>query len=231
MNNAERGRAILRAWEDSKPKNFFTADKNLQAVLRRYLGNAYAAAEPNLMRLGEQTAALLDEWAKVEDRIGNHPRLERWSDIGERIEAIAFHPNHDKAGRILWESGIMAMQASPGRTVEQMGLYYLLTHNGEAGHLCSLACTSGLIRALQFAADETVREKFLPPLLNPDYDSMQHGAQFLTEVLKLMDFNAAIEVKPGDTPAEAMEIANKSGYKQPVIIRAPMTNEEVVQIL
>jgi alkylation response protein AidB-like acyl-CoA dehydrogenase len=48
--------------------------------------------------------------------------------------------------------------------------------------MCSLACTSGLIRALQQAAEPAVRDKFLPPILNPDYDHMQHGAQFLTEV-------------------------------------------------
>jgi spoIIIJ-associated protein len=32
----------------------------------------------------------------------------------------------------------------------------------------------------------------------------EKGKQFLTQVLKLMDFNAAIAVKPGDTPAEAV---------------------------
>jgi alkylation response protein AidB-like acyl-CoA dehydrogenase len=183
MNNAITGRNALRAWEEDKPKNFFTADANLQNILRRYLAaDAYAKAKTNLTTLGEQTATLIDEAAKVEDHLGNHPVLQRWSDIGERIESIEFHPNHDLTGRFIWESGIMAMQAQPGNTVHQMALFYLLNHNGEAGHMCSLACTSGLIRALQQAADPSVRDKFLPPLLNPDYDHMQHGAQFLTEV-------------------------------------------------
>lgn len=38
-------------------------------------------------------------------------------------------------------------------------------------------------------------------------------------------------VASADTPQEAMALANKAGYKLPVIIRAPMTNEEVIQIL
>ena len=76
----------------------------------------------------------------------------------------------------------MALQAEPGNSVEQMGLYYLLGHNSEGGHMCSLACTSGLIRALQQVGERPVRNKFLPPLLDPDYEGKQHGAQFLTEV-------------------------------------------------
>lgn len=181
--NSEKGRAALLAWEDGKPKNYFTADVNLQRVLRHFMGDvAFASARQNYESLGAEAATSLNEAACIEDRIGNHPRLERWSDLGERIEQIEFHPNHDLAGRIIWESGIMALQSQPGRTVEQMGLYYLLCHNGEGGHLCSLACTSGLIRALQQAGDEAVQARFLPPLLDPDYDSMHHGAQFLTEV-------------------------------------------------
>lgn len=38
-------------------------------------------------------------------------------------------------------------------------------------------------------------------------------------------------VASGDTPAEAMENANKAGYELPVVIRAPLTDEEVIQIL
>lgn len=177
------GRNALRGWEDDKPKNFFTADANLQNVLRRYLGdNGYANVESNLTQLGEKAATIIDPAAKVEDQLANHPVLQRWSGIGERTETVEFHPNHDLNGRIIWESGIMALQAEPGHTVHQMALFYLLNHSGEAGHMCSLACTSGLIRALQQAADPTVRDKFLPPILDPNYDRMQHGAQFLTEV-------------------------------------------------
>lgn len=182
MNNATKGRNDLLAWEKSKPDNFFTADKNLQYVLRRYLGDDYGGYAENLTELGAFAATEMDEAAKIEDRLGNHPRLERYTGLGERVENVEFHPNHDLTGRAIWRSGIMAMQGEAGNTVAQMGLYYLIAHNGEGGHMCSLACTSGLIRALQHAADADLREKFLSPVLNPDYDEMHHGAQFLTEV-------------------------------------------------
>lgn len=180
MTNSTQGRRNLLAWEVSKPDNFYTGSPNLQRVMQYYLGESFDNSA--FMRLGAFVATDMDTLAKVEDRIGNHPKLERWSGLGERIEQIKFHPNHDVIGKVIWENGLMSIQAEAGHTVEQMGLYYLLTMNGEAGHLCSLACTSGLIRALQQVADDTVRDKFLPSLLDPQYETMQHGAQFLTEV-------------------------------------------------
>lgn len=182
QKNAQQGRASLSAWEKNKPTNFFTSDKNLQAVLRHHLGESeYNQLEYNLSRFGGECATIIDEAVKVEDRIGNHPRLYRYNGIGERLEQIEFHPNHDLVGRLIWKSGIMAMQARPGNTVHQMALFYLLNHTAD-GHSCGLACTSGLIRALQTAGSDELQAKFLPPLLDPNYDTMQHGAQFLTEV-------------------------------------------------
>jgi len=199
-NNTQRGRQNLAAWEANKPTNFFTSDLNLQNVLRRHLGDeGYAAAAPNLTDFGGKAATLIDEACKVEDRIGNHPRLYRYNGIGERVEQIEFHPNHDVVGRAIWEARIMALQAEAGNTRQQMGLFYLLSHTAD-GHSCGLACTSGLIRALQTVADEAVREQFLPPLLDPDYDRMQHGAQFLTEVQGGSDVgtNAVLARNAGD---------------------------------
>lgn len=183
MDNIAKGRRALQAWEKAKPDNFFTADTNFQYALRRYLPDtAYAELEKQLIPLGGQAATVIDLAAKVEDRLSNHPRLERWDGPGSRHEAIEFHPNHDLVGRLVWDSGVIAIQATPGQSLAQMALYYLLCHNGEHGHLCSLACTAGLVRALQYAADDATRERFLPPLLDRNYDTMQHGAQFLTEV-------------------------------------------------
>ncbi|GAB4513305.1 MAG: acyl-CoA dehydrogenase family protein [Anaerolineae bacterium] len=183
MNNSQYARADLKAWESGKFDNFFTADTNLQHVLLYSAGaDQYIRMENNLAAFGQDCATHIDKSAKVEDQIGNHPRLQRYNGIGERLEEIEFHPNHDTTGRMIWKSGILALQRTPGHTVHQMALLYLLAHNGEAGHMCSIACTSGLIRALQVAADDALRDKYLPPLLDPNYETMAHGAQFLTEV-------------------------------------------------
>ena len=89
---------------------------------------------------------------------------------------VQFHPAYAQAGRAVWASGILA--AEP---LEQAGLFFLLTHAGEGGHACPVTCTAGLIRALRLHGSDELRERFLPPLLETDYDRCQRGAQFLTE--------------------------------------------------
>ncbi len=89
---------------------------------------------------------------------------------------VRFHPAYAQAGRAVWASGILG--AEP---LEQAGLFFLLTHAGEGGHACPVTCTAGLIRALRLHGSDEMRERFLPPLLETDYDRCQRGAQFLTE--------------------------------------------------
>jgi alkylation response protein AidB-like acyl-CoA dehydrogenase len=89
---------------------------------------------------------------------------------------VRFAPAYAEAGRAVWASGILA---APVR--EQAGLFFLLAHAGEAGHACPVACTAGLIRALRQHGSPELRERFLPPLLEADYDRAERGAQFLTE--------------------------------------------------
>jgi acyl-CoA dehydrogenase len=105
----------------------------------------------------------------VEECERNSPRLEP---DGE----VEFHPAYHRAGRAVWASGIVGADAA-----EQAALFYLLAQAGEGGHACPVVCTAGLVRALKTRASDELRERFLPPLLETDYDRAQRGAQFLTE--------------------------------------------------
>jgi acyl-CoA dehydrogenase len=89
---------------------------------------------------------------------------------------VEFHPAYHEAGRIVWATGIVGAPAP-----EQASLFHRLAQAGEGGHACPVVCTAGLVRALRTRASAELRERFLPPLLETDYDSAQRGAQFLTE--------------------------------------------------
>ena len=89
---------------------------------------------------------------------------------------VEFHPAYHEAGRAVWATGIVA---APAR--EQASLFYRLAQAGEGGHACPVVCTAGLVRALRSRASEELRSRFLPPLLETDYDRAERGAQFLTE--------------------------------------------------
>jgi alkylation response protein AidB-like acyl-CoA dehydrogenase len=105
----------------------------------------------------------------VEEAERNPPRL---GADGE----IEFDAAYHRAGRAVWASGIVGAGA-----VEQAALFYLLAQAGEGGHGCPVVCTAGLVRALRVTASDELRTRFLPPLLETDYDLAQRGAQFLTE--------------------------------------------------
>jgi alkylation response protein AidB-like acyl-CoA dehydrogenase len=103
--------------------------------------------------------------------------LEARSDLpatdGERVE---FAGPYARAGQAIWATGVLSAGAH-----EQGALLYLLAHAGEGGHACPVVCTAGLVRALRGEASPELRDRFLPPLLERDYDRAQRGAQFLTE--------------------------------------------------
>jgi acyl-CoA dehydrogenase len=76
----------------------------------------------------------------------------------------------------VWATGVVG---APAR--EQAALFFELAQAGEGGHACPVVCTAGLVRALRARASEELRDRFLPPLLETDYDRAERGAQFLTE--------------------------------------------------
>lgn len=192
-NSPATARVRLAAWEAARPANFFEADLALQRALRLYLGDArFEAIRPRLSAAGHDAATVVDEAARLNDRPHNHPRLERWSGTGERIEQIEFHPSYHTAGRPLYESGVLALQAEPGHALEQAALFYLFAHCGEMGHLCPAVCTAGLIRVLQARGSPELQARYLPPLLDANYDRRHTGAQFLTEVQGGSDVGANV---------------------------------------
>ncbi len=175
-------RSDLAAWRAARPTDLYAVDRHLQLVNEKYLsGSRLASLEERARQFGASVAALGPLVERYEDR--HHlPELARWDGIGERLEAVRFDPAYHEAGRVVWGSGAVALAGSPGTSFEQATLMYLLSHEGEMGHGCPLTCTVGMIRALRRKASPDVAGRFLPPLLETDYDHAQRAAQFLTEV-------------------------------------------------
>jgi acyl-CoA dehydrogenase len=195
----ERGRADLHAWRAAQPKNFFTTNHQLERLLRHYLRDlGYAEYSAHMAQFGGVAATVLDEAAIVNNRVGNLPRLERWSDLGDRIEAVDNHPSYDICGRAIYESGtVIAAYTDKEPNLQAQVMFYLSSHTGEAGHNCPVACTAGLVKALRGAGSPELKERWLPGLLTSIYDRRLDGAQFLTEVQGGSDVGAnAVEARP-----------------------------------
>jgi len=183
MDRSQHGRSLLARWEAAKPTNFYEDDRYLRMALRRRLGGErLAQVEPALRQAGADSAAFVSRACTELDRPEHLPRLEGWSSIGERSADVVFHPAHHEVGRRVWRSGILSALGEPGNMTLHAALTYLFGQNGEVPHLCSVACTAGLIKAIQRSGPDWMKREWLARLLDEDYDRRWHGAQFLTEV-------------------------------------------------
>lgn len=205
----EIGRRLLDDWQASQPDNFLVADRNLQRLLEFHWGEeVYAEHLPRLYDFG-RVVAEVDDLVRTANRDENLPRLNRYDGVGQRIEEVDFHPAHHEAGRAIYGSGVMSVYEEPGNNLLSLALFYLSSLNGEAGHNCPLACTAGLIKVLQAVGSPSLQARYLPGLLDPDYDENYTGAQFLTEVQGGSDVGAnATTATPLDPGAEGTWLLN-----------------------
>jgi acyl-CoA dehydrogenase len=178
-----QGRQQLAEWERGQPENYYTTDKHLREVLAFYWGEEKLRVhEARLIKFGHEAATIVDQAVRRANEAHNLPRLERYNAVGERIEEIIHCADHHLAGKYIYGSGAMSVYAEPGNNVLALALFYLSSYNGEAGHNCPLACTAGMIKTLQQVGSEDLKAKYLPRLLDENYETRLHGAQFLTEV-------------------------------------------------
>lgn len=178
-----QGYDLLADWETAQPQNFLAADRNLQRTLEFHWGvQRYRAHLPQLYRFGHVAATDLDRAAHLSNQKENLPRLQRYDGIGRRIEEVEYHPAYHEAGRYIYGSGAMQVYEQPASNLLALALFYISSQNGEAGHNCPLACTAGVIKTLQRAGSPELQQRYLPRLLDPNYDTCYTGAQFVTEV-------------------------------------------------
>jgi acyl-CoA dehydrogenase len=178
-------RQALADWQQVKRQNFYTTDTDLQAILLHHLGPEVLAREaPGLTAFGAESATVLDDLIRENNRDEHLPQLRRWDGIGRRIDEVIFHPSYFEIGQRAYRTGALARYARPGEERIQLAYSYLLAHHGEGGHLCPFACTAGLIKILQARGNEALKAHLLPGLLHLDRGAPEHyhGAQFLTEI-------------------------------------------------
>jgi alkylation response protein AidB-like acyl-CoA dehydrogenase len=195
------GRVALDAWRRAFPADPFADDTCLQAILNRHLGgDRLEALRASAGVFARDVITIIGPAASRYEQRAHLPELTRWDGLGRRTEQVSFDPSYHEAGRAVWRSGLVALSGEPGRAYEQAVLLYLLSLEGEAGHACPATCTIGLARALRRVAGDDVRERFLPTLVDPDYDTAERGSQFLTEVQGGSDVgaNACEAVPTGD---------------------------------
>ena len=208
------GRNRLAEWQAAQPTNYFTADTDLQRKLELYWGpEKYAALAPHLYRFGQTAASQIDPLVRETNLPHNNPVLNRFDGLGRRTEEVEFHPSHHAAGRLIYGGRLMSVLGEMGNWKLALSLFYLSSQNGEAGHNCPLACTAGLIKVLQHVAPAPLRDRFLPRLLDDNYDTNYHAAQYLTEVQGGSDVGAnSVWARPEDTDSDVWYLTGEKWF-------------------
>ena len=179
---ATRARSDLEAWRENVWQGRLDRNPFFSRLLRRHLGARYTACESQLRRVADETGPQLNKLVMESNRDENLPLLRRHDADGRPIEEVVFHPTYHAVGQVFWSSGVLALLTEPGSEVMCGAIAYLLDQHGEAGHACPVACTAGAIKLLQKLGSGDQRRRYLPSLLEIDYDRRLHAAQFVTEV-------------------------------------------------
>lgn len=168
---------------DRMPGDWFGDDPLLGRLLARFAGAGDGSPEegaPDLSRWGEAVAGPLRSLARESARPENRPRLRHRDAHDRRVDEIWLPGSTREALRITeGAGGLGALHGDPFVFYSRV---YLTQQNGEAGVACSMACTDGLVRALEALGDEPMHRRAVEEVRGSDREGVCHGAQFVTEI-------------------------------------------------
>ncbi len=159
-------------------EDFWSDDPDLRALLAHHGLNAPDALG-RLETWGRYAATTAARGADTTDRPANLPRLAPSNYYGQPHPVGVELPAETR--EVLAESLAAGLAYEPD-VMLRYALVYLSSQVGDAGVLCPLACTDGLVRALAELGAGDAGAAALDHILTQSSDAPVHGAQFVTEV-------------------------------------------------
>jgi alkylation response protein AidB-like acyl-CoA dehydrogenase len=133
-----------------------------------------------LARWGRAVAGPLRRLAEESARPENAPLLRHHDAHDRRVDEVVLPGSTTQALAIV--AGDAVLGAVRGDPFVHYAMVYLLAQNGEAGVACSVACTDGLVRALDALGDGDPHRLALAAVRDSSRESYAHAAQFVTEI-------------------------------------------------
>lgn len=160
--------------------NWYDDDPLLRQLLTRFAGTAAIELETRLRQWGALSSGTLSDLADESARLENRPALRQFDPHGRRIDEIVLPASTRRALQIVeGEHRLGAVHGDPCVFAAQ---WYLYLQNGEAGVGCSLACTDGMVRALERLGDRPIHAAVIRQIRDSSAERYTHGAQFVTEI-------------------------------------------------
>ena len=157
--------------------NWYLDDAVLQRLLKRY---AAADATDELTQWGALCSGELADLARESARRENLPYLRHFEAHNNRVDEVILGESTERALAIV--EGRHRMGALNGDPFVFLAKGYMLSQNGEAGVGCSLACTDGMIRALELLGDQPIHDEMIRKVRESTEERYYHCAQFITEI-------------------------------------------------
>lgn len=158
--------------------NWFDDDDLLQRLLEHYADASSHDLRP-LTRWGERVAGPLRELADLSAQTADLPRIDHYDGYGRRVDRIVLP---DSTLHALGEvEGQERLGAVHGEPYVFYARGYLYGQNGEAGVVCSLGCTDGMVRVLEALGEGEEHGRAVDRIRGSTPERVWHGAQFVTE--------------------------------------------------
>ena len=153
----------------------------LQEVFRTYTNDNWDNVYTSLKALSNKTSFRWRKFSEENARIENHPKIRHYDAYNHRIDKIIRPQEMHQLEKEVFSEGLFSSQITE---MESAMKRYLLHSNGEAGIMCPLACTDGLIAILEMFSEQLSPE--LLHILRHAKDGINGdfaiGAQFMSEI-------------------------------------------------
>lgn len=177
--------------------DFYGADPAFKSLLESLAGPEKFA--PIHQRLQSFSAKTSGPWDLLAEETANNysgPKIEAFDRVGNHIDQIWLPPPVRRMRSEVVEAGIF----ENGSRLEQFTKVYFLGHLGEASVTCPLACTEGLVRAIEAVGSDFLKKEYLPKIKSAE--TPLAGAQFVTEMDMGSDVGALLTKAVPDGPAQ-----------------------------
>ena len=180
-----------------KNVDYFEADPFFQRLIRMYAGNE---ADSVLAQAGKFSRQVSFHWRDLTERIAtpdNRPYMMHFDGHKNRIDRIVRPFALEVMEKAVFAEAWFAKNTSPWTRFAKL---YLLSQNSEAGLICPLICTWGLVELLEKYADTPETLNILKHARDGLDGDFAIGAQFVSEIQG-----------GSDVPANLLEAVEENG--------------------
>ncbi|MBM4398037.1 MAG: acyl-CoA dehydrogenase family protein [Deltaproteobacteria bacterium] len=175
--------------------DYYASDDFLQAVVRRFAGDAFPAVDAAVRELSARASTRWRDLADAAATPDRRPYLVQWDAHHHRVDRVCRPAETEAMEREVFGEGLFSSRTD---LVTRLAKLFVIYQNGEACIACPLVCTEGMVAVLERFADRPETVAILEHVKEGRDGRSAVGAQFLTEIQGGSDVPANVVEAVGD---------------------------------